>query len=170
MRNAAGLLLAFTASGCLREGAASKRSQVPVDAGAELARNRPYYVPDARAWIVAVPREARERAELLLPDLRTDIQRGMLALSDRCPRRDARLNYCETAAWFECPNCGSQFDALGGKKGGPSPRGMSYYGLDFSPTGDVSIAIHPLYPGLPLDVLIVQQASAGPHCVGQLGP
>jgi Rieske Fe-S protein len=137
----------------------------PPAAPPDLDTNEPEYVEAARAFLVTVPPAVVARARALLPpETRIGLDHGLLALSERCPSDGLQLKHCPTSAWFECPGCGSQFDALGDKTGGPAPQGMSLHGI--SVEGDVvSIVAKPRLDGLPFDVRLVDHPAAGPHCV-----
>ncbi|HVM09727.1 MAG TPA: hypothetical protein VM345_14765 [Acidimicrobiales bacterium] len=124
----------------------------------------PRYVDGVRAWIVKIPEVAMERAQALLP---ADVQRGaadgLLALSDVCPADKIQLKYCRSSGWFECPGCGSRFDGLGHKTGGPAPRGLTFHPVQVD-GGDVVVSPRPLIDGLPIDRRIVEHRAQGTHC------
>ena len=125
----------------------------------------PRYVEDARAWIVAVPDEVRERAVALLPaDVHAGVREGMLALSEVCPSDKLKLVHCESSSWFECPGCGSKFSGLGDKVGGPAPAGMSLRPLHVDAAGEVVISPTKPVDGLRSGTSLVRQKATGPHC------
>jgi hypothetical protein len=135
-------------------------------AAPELDGQTPRFVEEARAYLVAVPAALRPRARALLaPVVRAGLERGLLALSDVCPSDQIQLRWCASAAWFECPACGSQFDALGDKMGGPATAGMSVLRVTVGDDDEVAVEPRPLHPGLAAGVRLVDQPAAGPHCI-----
>jgi hypothetical protein len=135
-------------------------------APAELATREPVFVEDARAFLVEVPTALLARARALLPPETRDglDHRGLLALSDVCPKEQLQLRHCPSSRWFFCPGCGSVFDALGDQTGGPAPRGMSFFRVRVDADDEVSIDRHPTIDGLRIGLRIVDQPAAGPHC------
>lgn len=132
----------------------------------ELDDDTPKYVEEARAFLVVVPAALHARAQALLPpEVQQGLEHGLLALSDVCPHDRIQLSRCRTSRWFECPACGSMFDGLGDKKGGPSPAGMTLHPVTVDDGDNVIIASRERIVGLPIGTLLVDQPAAGPHCV-----
>jgi hypothetical protein len=163
-----GTAAAFVLTGCgsSADPAPAAESVDPEQAPAapELASHVPKYVRDARAYLVTVPPALVHRAMALVPEeARDGLNQRLLALSDVCPRDRIQLQRCSSSGFFECPACGSFFDALGDKSSGPAPAGMWFHRVIVE-NGEVSIVGSPRYAGLPVGTRLVQQAAAGPHC------
>lgn len=132
---------------------------------AELDTNEPKYVKDAHAFLVGVPEEVRPLAKALNPpELHKGIDVGLLALSADCPRDRTNLEHCAPSRFFECPLCGSRFNALGDPIGGPTPRGMTRYPIDIDEREDVFIDVKDPIAGPPPGTATARHDSAGPHC------
>ena len=72
----------------------------------EVQRRQVVYVPDARAFVVAVS------------------STSPLALYARSPHLRERVRYCASSGWFEDRAHGAMFDRLGRYVLGPAPRGL----------------------------------------------
>ena len=57
----------------------------------------------------------------------------------KCPHLGCRVPQCVSSQWFECGCHGSQYNRVGEKKGGPAPRGMDHFPLEFSAAGEVTV-------------------------------
>lgn len=162
-------------TGCGRGSASPAASTPPVafdperaPALPELASMEPEFVDDARTFLVAIPPALRARARALLPpEVHEGLDAGLLGLSDVCPFDQIQLRFCETAAWFNCPACGSLFNIVGDQQGGPAPRGMTMFGLSIGdePDREVSIRRHPELPGLARGARLAEVERAGPFCL-----
>ena len=129
------------------------------------AAERPLYVPEARAWLVVLSDSvASSMVETADTALRPGLERGLLALYEKCPHLGCRVPYCESSEWFECMCHGALFTRTGELRGGPGPRG-----LDPLPVlvdgDDVAIDIAVRVEGLPAGTELIDQPPAGPHCV-----
>ena len=161
-------LAAFGLAGCGRGSTRTEhidlsRLDPPIDY--VLGGDRPKYVEKARAWLVPIPKAALSRAEALLPfSLHDGIRAGLLAVSDICPNDKVQLVFCPTSLWFECPGCGSKFNAFGDFKAGPAPAGMSLVPLDIGRDGTVAASTRAPLSGLARGVHLINQDAAGPHC------
>jgi cytochrome b6-f complex iron-sulfur subunit len=71
-----------------------------------------------------------------------------------------------SSQWFECGCHGSQYNQVGEKKGGPAPRGMDHFPLEFSAAGDVTVDTGLIVQGMPIGTNTTGQEAEGPHCVG----
>ena len=126
-----------------------------------------FYAPEARAWVTEYPAEALPKAQAvynaaMLPGL----ERGLIASWQKCPHLGCRVPQCTSSQWFECGCHGSQYNRVGEKKGGPAPRGLDHFPLEFSPAGDVTIDTGNVIQGPPIGVNTTGQEAEGPHCVG----
>ena len=126
-----------------------------------------FYAPEARAWITEYPTEALSAAEAvydaaLLPGM----QRGLIAHWQKCPHLGCRVPQCTSSQWFECGCHGSQYNRVGEKKGGPAPRGLDHFPLEFSGSNDVTIDTGVVIQGMPIGTNTTGQEAEGPHCVG----
>lgn len=126
-----------------------------------------FYAPEARAWITEYPTEALSAAEAmydasLLPGMR----RGLIASWQKCPHLGCRVPQCTSSQWFECGCHGSQYNRVGEKKGGPAPRGLDHFPLEFTPASDVVIDTGLVVQGMPIGTNTTGQEAEGPHCVG----
>ena len=73
---------------------------------------------------------------------------------------------CVSSQWFECGCHGSQYNRVGEKKGGPAPRGMDHFPLEFSAAGEVTVDTGTIVQGSPIGTNTTGQEAEGPHCVG----
>ena len=126
---------------------------------------KPFYVPEARAYVVpypeaAIPAAKNVYAESVLPG----IEAGLVALVQKCPHLGCRVPWCQTSQGFECPCPGSKYNRVGEKKGGPAPRGMDRFPV--SVDGDaVTINTGIQVQGPSIGVNTTGQEAEGPNCV-----
>ncbi len=126
-----------------------------------------FYAPEARAWITVYPADALPKAEAIYnPALLTGMQRGLIAQYQKCPHLGCRVPQCVSSQWFECGCHGSQYNQVGEKKGGPAPRGMDHFPLEFSASNDVTVDTGNIIQGMPIGTNTTGQEAEGPHCVG----
>lgn len=128
-----------------------------------------FYVPKAQAWITAYPAEALPKAEVLYDErLLVGMRQGLIASWQKCPHLGCRVPQCESSQWFECGCHGSQYNRVGEKKGGPAPRGMDHFPMEFSAAGEVVIDTNPntAVQGMAIGTNTTGQEAEGPHCVG----
>ena len=133
------------------------------------AGNGFFYVPSARSWITEYPVDAIPKAEGIYPDyLLPGLRRGLIVNSQKCPHLGCRVPQCLSSQWFECGCHGSQYNRVGEKKGGPAPRGMDHYPLEFTAAGDVVIDTNQSFipNGLAIGTNTTGQEAEGPNCVG----
>ena len=127
-----------------------------------------YYVPAARTWITAYPKDALPKAAgayKSAPAVLNGQTNGINALYQKCPHLGCRVPNCPSSQWFECPCHGSQYNRVGEKKAGPAPRGMDRFGVSIvadNVTVDTSIVVL----GPPIGTNTTGQEAEGPHCVG----
>ncbi len=110
----------------------------------------------------AVPKAEGIYKESVLAGMR----RGLIASYQKCPHLGCRVPQCTSSQWFECGCHGSQYNRVGEKKGGPAPRGMDHFPLEFSAAGDVLVDTGTIVQGVPIGVNTTGQEAEGPHCVG----
>ncbi len=127
-----------------------------------------FYAPEARAWITAYPAESIPKAEAAgyAESLLVGMRRGLTAQYQKCPHLGCRVPQCVSSQWFECGCHGSQYNRVGEKKGGPAPRGMDHFPLEFSAAGDVTVNTGLIAQGRPIGTNTTGQEAEGPHCVG----
>ncbi len=131
------------------------------------AGNGFFYAPEARAWITEYPVDAIPKAEgLYASSLIPGLEQGLIASYQKCPHLGCRVPQCLSSQWFECGCHGSQYNRVGEKKGGPAPRGMDHFPLEFSVAGDVTVNTGIIVRGQPIGTNTTGQEAEGPHCVG----
>jgi cytochrome b6-f complex iron-sulfur subunit len=145
-----------------------------VDAGISLSdaiaynntNKQPYYVPEARTYLVPFPKDAIPKAkkipqyQLVLPGM----EEGIVALYQKCVHLGCKVPWCQTSQWFECPCHGSKYSRVGEKRGGPAPRGLDHFVVTVSGekmTIDTGIVII----GPPIGTDTTGQGAEGPPCV-----
>jgi cytochrome b6-f complex iron-sulfur subunit len=137
-----------------------------IDSGI-LAGDGFFYAPEARAWITHYPADALPKArEVYTDNLLVGMERGLIAMYQKCPHLGCRVPQCTSSQWFECGCHGSQYNQVGEKKGGPAPRGMDHFPLEFSGAGEVSVDTGTIVQGQPIGTNTTGQEAEGPHCVG----
>lgn len=125
------------------------------------------YLPEARAWLTEYPRESLTKAEAVYASqapVFAGMASGIVALYQKCPHLGCRVPTCTTSQWFECPCHGSQFNRVGEKKGGPSPRGMDRFAVAIN-NGNVVIDTGSVFGGPAIGTNTTGQEAEGPHCV-----
>ena len=126
-----------------------------------------FYAPEARAWITEYPADAIPKAEEVYADsLMVGINRGFIAQYQKCPHLGCRVPQCVSSQWFECGCHGSQYNRVGEKKGGPAPRGMDHFPLEFSAANEVTVDTGTIVQGAAIGVNTTGQEAEGPNCVG----
>jgi cytochrome b6-f complex iron-sulfur subunit len=127
-----------------------------------------FYAPEARAWITSYPVESLPKAEAAgyAESMMPGLNEGLIASYQKCPHLGCRVPQCVSSQWFECGCHGSQYNRVGEKKGGPAPRGMDHFPLEFAASGDVTVDTGVIVNGQPIGVNTTGQEAEGPHCVG----
>ena len=126
-----------------------------------------FYAPEARAWITEYPAEALPKADLVYaPSVLPGLHEGLIAQYQKCPHLGCRVPQCVSSQWFECGCHGSQYNRVGEKKGGPAPRGMDHFPLEFTAAGDVLVNTGTIVQGMAIGTSTTGQEAEGPHCVG----
>jgi cytochrome b6-f complex iron-sulfur subunit len=132
----------------------------------EIAEKKePYYVPEARSYVVPFPESALPAAKEVYPEsVLKGMEAGVVALFQKCPHLGCRVPWCATSQWFECPCHGSKYNRVGEKKGGPAPRGMDQFPAEVA--GDqVVINTGITVQGPAIGVNTTGQEAEGPNCV-----
>ncbi len=140
------------------------------DLKAAIAANKNFfYLPEARSWITAYPREAVPKAEKIYGGaVLGGMKEGFVALYQKCPHLGCRVPECASSQWFECPCHGSQYNRVGEKKGGPAPRGMDRFGVVVQ-GGNVIVDTGLVVAGPPIGANTTGQEAEGPNCIGAGG-
>lgn len=126
-----------------------------------------FYAPEARAWITSYPQDAIPKAEAVYDEaVLSGMRRGLIASYQKCPHLGCRVPQCVSSQWFECGCHGSQYNRVGEKKGGPAPRGMDHFPLEFSAANEVTVNTGIIVQGRPIGTNTTGQEAEGPHCVG----
>jgi cytochrome b6-f complex iron-sulfur subunit len=132
---------------------------------AQIAANRePFYVAEARSYIVPYPPEAVSKAKDAYPaSIVEGMEQGVVALYQKCPHLGCRVPWCKSSQWFECPCHGSQYNRVGEKKGGPAPRGLDRFAVSVD-NGTIVIDTGQRSDGPPVGINTTGQELEGPHC------
>jgi cytochrome b6-f complex iron-sulfur subunit len=126
-----------------------------------------FYAPEARAWITEYPEDAVPKAAgVYATSMMPGIERGLIASYQKCPHLGCRVPQCLSSQWFECGCHGSQYNRVGEKKGGPAPRGMDHFPLEFSAADEVTVDTGTIVQGPPIGTNTTGQEAEGPNCVG----
>ena len=126
-----------------------------------------FYAPDARAWLTQYPVDAVSKAEGLYDEsILGGMREGLIAQYQKCPHLGCRVPQCVSSQWFECGCHGSTYNRVGEKKGGPAPRGMDHFPLEFTAAGEVIVNTGLIVQGMAIGTNTTGQEAEGPHCVG----
>lgn len=129
-----------------------------------------FYKPDTWSkafFLVEYPSAALPAArDVYPPAVLTGMEAGVLALSRVCPHQGDGVEWCRSSQWFECPSHGSQFNAVGEKKGGPARSGMTMFRVVPRNDGDLDVWPDLAIPGVAIGTNTTGQEAEGPHCIG----
>jgi len=94
------------------------------------------------------------------------MEKGYVALYQKCVHLGCRVPWCESSQWFECPCHGSKYNRVGEKKGGPAPRGLDRFVLEVA-GGQITVdtASTSLVQGPPIGTDTTGQTAEGAPCV-----
>jgi cytochrome b6-f complex iron-sulfur subunit len=145
-----------------------------VDAGISLTdaiaynntNKQPYYVPEARTYLVPYPKDAIPKAKKIpqYQPVLAGMEEGIIALYQKCVHLGCKVPWCQTSQWFECPCHGSKYSRVGEKRGGPAPRGLDRFVVTVS--GDkLNIDTGIVIIGPPIGTDTTGQGAEGPPCV-----
>jgi cytochrome b6-f complex iron-sulfur subunit len=120
-------------------------------------KREPFYVPEARGYIVPYPKAALSKAknvyaEAILPGM----EAGVVALFQKCPHLGCRVPWCTSSQWW--------YNRVGEKKGGPAPRGMDRFPVDVG-GGVLTINTAIVVQGPSIGTNTTGQEAEGPNCV-----
>jgi cytochrome b6-f complex iron-sulfur subunit len=125
----------------------------------------PFYVPEARAYIVQYPKADLPAAKKIYSAITySGMELGFVALYQRCVHLGCRVPWCQTSQWFECPCHGSKYNRVGEKKAGPAPRGLDRFAFTIG-GGSMTIDTGIIEIGPPIGTNTTGQQQEGPLCV-----
>ena len=130
-------------------------------------KKQPYYNAGARTYIQPYPKDDISKAKAVYdPRIVAGMEKGYVALYQKCVHLGCRVPWCETSQWFECPCHGSKYNRVGEKKGGPAPRGLDRFVLEVS-GGEITVdtAATSLVQGPPIGTDTTGQTAEGAPCV-----
>ena len=131
-------------------------------------KKEPYYVPEARSYLVPYPVEDVKKAkavpqyEKIIPNM----EQGIVAIYQKCVHLGCKVPWCPSSQWFECPCHGSKYSRVGEKRGGPAPRGLDHFVMAISGSGGLTIDTSTVLIGAPIGTDTTGQGAEGPPCVG----
>jgi cytochrome b6-f complex iron-sulfur subunit len=125
----------------------------------------PFYNAGAKTYIVAYPKADLPKAKKVYNDLiLAGMEKGYVALYQKCVHLGCRVPWCESSQWFECPCHGSKYNRVGEKQGGPAPRGLDRFPLDVV-GGNIIVHTDNLQIGPPIGTNTTGQSPEGAPCV-----
>ena len=135
------------------------------DAKAEFDKKLPFYNAGAKTYIVPFPKDDVAKAEAVYdPRIVAGMEKGYVALYQKCVHLGCRVPWCETSQWFECPCHGSKYNRVGEKRGGPAPRGLDRFPLEVS-GGQITVDTGTIVQGPPIGTDTTGQTAEGAPCV-----
>ena len=146
-------------------------SQVKVNVGSEADAKTafdskiPFYNASAKTYIVAYPKADLPKAKKVYdPLIFAGMEKGYVALYQKCVHLGCRVPWCESSQWFECPCHGSKYNRVGEKQGGPAPRGLDRFPLEVT-GGNIIVDTGNLQIGPPIGTNTTGQSPEGAPCV-----
>lgn len=130
------------------------------------AKSAPFYVPEARSYVVRYPADAlpaARKAKYPAAILR-NLEAGFVVENQKCPHLGCRVPWCASSQWFECPCHASKYNRVGEKRDGPAPRGLSLVVAEVV-DGDLVINTGVILPGMAIGTDTTRQRPEGPSCV-----
>ena len=127
----------------------------------------PFYNAAAKTYIVAYPKEDLGKARKVpayTPPIIAGMEKGYVALYQKCVHLGCRVPWCPSSQWFECPCHGSKYNRVGEKQGGPAPRGLDRFALEVS-GGNITVDTGLLVTGPPIGTNTTGQSPEGAPCV-----
>jgi cytochrome b6-f complex iron-sulfur subunit len=130
------------------------------------ANKQPYYYAPGRVYVTPYPKAALAKAKTVYEgSVLGGMEKGIVALYQKCVHLGCRVPWCATSQWFECPCHGSQYNQVGEKKGGPAPRGLDRFAMAVE-GGNFVVDTGIIILGPPIGTNTTGQEAEGPHCVG----
>ncbi len=130
------------------------------------SKSEPFYVAEARTYLVPYPASALKNAEKFYSGAtKKGMDQGFVALYQKCVHLGCKVPWCGSSQWFECPCHGSQYNRVGEKTGGPAPRGLDRFAVTVD-NGIVTVDSGALTNGPALGTDSTGQQAEGPHCTG----
>jgi cytochrome b6-f complex iron-sulfur subunit len=130
------------------------------------SKGEPFYVADARTYLVPYPASAMKNAEKFYSGATLKgMEAGFVALYQKCVHLGCKVPWCGSSQWFECPCHGSQYSRVGEKTAGPAPRGLDRFAVSVD-GGIVTVDSGALTNGPALGTDSTGQQAEGPHCTG----
>ena len=127
----------------------------------------PFYNAAAKTYIVAYPKEDLPKAKKVpayTAPIIAGMEKGYVALYQKCVHLGCRVPWCPSSQWFECPCHGSKYNRVGEKQGGPAPRGLDRFALEVS-GGNIIVDTGLLVTGPPIGTNTTGQSPEGAPCV-----
>ena len=134
-------------------------------------KKEPYYVPEARTYLVEYPEASIPNAEKAYTGALEKVVQGikdtgLVGLYQKCVHLGCRVPWCQSAQWFECPCHGSKYNRVGEKRGGPAPRGLDRWPIQLNSDGTIQINTGgTVIQGPPIGTNTTGQEREGPDCI-----
>lgn len=123
------------------------------------------YVPAARAHVVRYPAASLAAArEVYDPETLRGLERGVMALFQKCTHLGCRVPECTSSGRFECPCHGGVFNQVGEHVAGPAPRGLDRFALVIE-NDQVAVDTGTVLPGLEPGIVTVDAEPVGAPCI-----
>ena len=127
----------------------------------------PFYNAAAKTYIVAYPKDDLAKAKKVpayTAPIIAGMEKGYVALYQKCVHLGCRVPWCPSSQWFECPCHGSKYNRVGEKQGGPAPRGLDRFALSVA-GGNITVDTGLLVLGQPIGTNTTGQSPEGAPCV-----
>jgi cytochrome b6-f complex iron-sulfur subunit len=127
----------------------------------------PFYNAAAKTYIVAYPKDDLAKAKKVpayTAPIIAGMEKGYVALYQKCVHLGCRVPWCPSSQWFECPCHGSKYNRVGEKQGGPAPRGLDRFALEVT-GGNIVVDTGLLVTGPPIGTNTTGQSPEGAPCV-----
>ena len=135
------------------------------DAKQQFDKKLPFYNAAARTYIQPYPKDDIAKARKVYdPRIVAGMEKGYVALYQKCVHLGCRVPWCESSQWFECPCHGSKYNRVGEKQGGPAPRGLDRFPLEVT-GGSITVDTGIIVVGPPIGTDTTHQSPEGAPCV-----